>query len=94
MSKPNNHILIPVASDLIIPGDPRMKKEVNEKLSPESSYTDNLNQRINELETAIGQDEMTSLSRAYAIREEASRAKISELDASDAKLKKSDETER
>ena len=53
-----------------------MKKQENEKTSAESSYSNNLNQRIDELESAIGQNEATSLSRAYAIREEASRIKI------------------
>jgi len=93
MSKPNNHILIPVASDLVIPGDPRLKKEASEKLLAESSYTDNLNQRINELETAIGQDETTSLARAYAIREEASRAQTSEIDSSSEEIETQKEKE-
>jgi hypothetical protein len=93
MSKPNNHILIPVASDLVIPGNPLMKKEASEKHSAESSYIDNLNRRINELETAIGQDETTSLGRAYAIREEASRAKTSEIDLSTTESDKSDKIE-
>lgn len=83
MSSPDNHILIPVVSDLVVPGDPRLKKETYEKMSAESAYADNLNQRINELESAIGQDGMTSLSRAYAIREEASRAKNTELEQAD-----------
>ena len=73
MSSPDNNALIPVVSDLIIPGDPLLKKEAYEKLSDESAYADNLNLRINELEDAIGQNDATSLSRAYAIREEASR---------------------
>jgi hypothetical protein len=80
MSSPDNHILIPVVSDLVVPGDPRLKKGAYEKMSAESAYADNLNQRINELESAIGQDEMTSLSRAYAIREEASRAKNTQFE--------------
>ncbi len=73
MTSPDNNTLIPVVSDLIIPGDPLLKKEAYEKLSDESAYADNLNLRINELEDAIGQNDATSLSRAYAIREEASR---------------------
>jgi hypothetical protein len=66
----------------MIPGDPRLKKEGNEKLSAGSLYADNLNLRINELESAIGQNKSTSLSRAYAIREEASRTKVSDIDLS------------
>jgi hypothetical protein len=83
MSNPDNNTFIPVASDLIIPGDPRLKKEDSEKLSAASLYANNLNLRINELESAIGQNKSTSLSRAYAIREEASRTKISDSDVLD-----------
>lgn len=82
MSNLDNTTFIPVASDLIIPGDPRLKKEGSDKLSAESLYADNLNLRINELESAIGQNKSTSLSRAYAIREEASRTKVSDIDLS------------
>jgi hypothetical protein len=89
MSSFDKNTLIPVVSDLIIPGDPRLKKEANEKLSSESSYADNLNLRINELEDAIGQDDATSLARAYAIREEASR-KTSKTDYSKVVAEKSD----
>ncbi len=90
MSSPDTHILIPVVSDLVIPGDPRLKKEAYEKMSSESTYADNFNQRINELESAIGQDETTSLARAYAIREEASRAKNTESDYLDEKTEEQD----
>ncbi len=76
MSNSNENILIPVVSDLVIPGDPRLKKLANEKMSDESNYTDSFNQRIDELESAIGQNELTTLGRAYAIREEASRVSI------------------
>jgi len=80
MSNSDENILIPVVSDLIIPGDPRLKKKASEKLSDESSYSDNFNQRINELESAIGQNDSTSLSRAYAIREEASRVSVQKIE--------------
>ncbi|MCK5918322.1 MAG: hypothetical protein KAG34_07845 [Cocleimonas sp.] len=90
MSSPDNNTLIPVVSDLMIPGDPLLKKEAYEKLSAESAYADNLNLRINELEDAIGQNDSTSLSRAYAIREEASR-KSSKTDYS--KIESDDEQE-
>ena len=76
MSNSNENILIPVVSDLVIPGDPLLKKSANEKMSDESNYTDSFNQRIDELESAIGQNELTTLGRAYAIREEASRVSI------------------
>ena len=87
MSSPDNYTLIPVISDLVVPGDPRLKKEDHEKTSAESAYADNLNQRINELESAIGQDDMTSLARAYAIREEASRAKKAEMESFENEVK-------
>ncbi|MCK5812613.1 MAG: hypothetical protein KAH03_00075 [Cocleimonas sp.] len=92
MSSPDNPTLIPVISDLVVPGDPLLKKEAYEKMSAESAYADNLNQRINELESAIGQDDMTSLSRAYAIREEASRAKYHKSDYSDDQSESQDES--
>ena len=80
MSNSDENILIPVVSDLVIPGNPRLKKKASEKMSEESSYSDNFNQRIDELESAIGQNDSTSFSRAYAIREEASRVSIPKKD--------------
>ncbi|HIO92043.1 MAG TPA: hypothetical protein EYG68_04265 [Leucothrix mucor] len=92
MSNSDENTLIPVVSDLVIPGNPRLKKQANEKLSVESNYTDNFNQRIDELESAIGQDDSTSLSRAYAIREEANRVVISNTkEANDTALENNDQ---
>lgn len=65
---------IPVVSDLVVPGNPQLRQQ--SKTSGNSSYVDALNSRIEELESAIGQDTMGSRSRAYAIREEANRGKI------------------
>lgn len=73
----NNTTLIPVISDLVIAGDPQMKKTKHEKTSAESEYSSNLSLRINELEMAIGQNNSTTMGRAYAIREEASRVSLS-----------------
>lgn len=80
MSNSDENILIPVVSDLVIPGDPRLKKKTGEKISEESRYSDNFNQRIDELESAIGQNDSTLLSRAYAIREEASRVSTPKIE--------------
>ena len=65
---------IPVVSDLVVPGNPQLRQQ--SKSSGNSSYVDALNSRIDELESAIGQDTMGSQSRAYAIREEANRGRI------------------
>ena len=65
---------IPVVSDLVVPGNPQLRQQ--SKASGNSSYVDALNYRIDELESAIGQDTMGSQSRAYAIREEANRGRI------------------
>ena len=65
---------IPVVSDLVVPGNPELRKQSN--TTGNNSYVDALNHRIDELESAIGQDTMGSQSRAYAIREEAHRGKV------------------
>ena len=68
---------IPVVSDLVVPGDPalRRKNDATGKNNA-SRYADALNSRIDELESAIGQDTMGTQSRAYAIRAEASRNRM------------------
>jgi len=71
-SKSSGHI--PVVSDLVVPGNPRLRQRSN--TSGNNSDVDALNSRIDELESAIGQNTMGSQSRAYAIREEANRGKI------------------
>ena len=65
---------IPVVSDLVVPGNPRLRQQSD--ATGNSSYVNALNSRIDELESAIGQDTMGSQSRAYAIREEANRGRI------------------
>ncbi|PID46762.1 MAG: hypothetical protein CSB47_02250 [Proteobacteria bacterium] len=65
---------IPVVSDLVRPGNPQLKKQSGS--SDNHSYINALNDRIEELESAIGQDAIGSQSRAYAIRQEASRCNI------------------
>lgn len=62
------HTNIPLVTDLVAAGDPLMKAnaELN-KASPEH-HLDGLNQRINDIETAIGQDKKDPVGRAHAIR--------------------------
>ena len=67
---------IPVVSDLVVPGNPELRQQSQTTgASKNRSYVDDLNSRIDELESAIGQDTMGSQSRAHAIRAEASRSK-------------------
>ncbi|RVU86181.1 hypothetical protein EOL70_01665 [Leucothrix sargassi] len=67
---------IPVVSDLVVPGNPALRQASNAAgQAKNKNYVDDLNSRIDELESAIGQDTMGSQSRAYAIRAEANRKK-------------------
>ena len=67
---------IPVVSDLVVPGNPELRQQSNTAgKSKNRNYVDDLNSRIDELESAIGQDTMGSQSRAHAIRAEASRTR-------------------
>lgn len=73
-SKASAHI--PVISDLVVPGNPRLRQQANDRANSQANnYVDALNMRIDELESAIGQDTIGSQSRAYAIRAEANRGK-------------------
>ncbi len=66
---------IPVVSDLVVPGNPELRQTSKTTgQSKNRNYVDDLNFRIDELESAIGQDTMGSQSRAHAIRAEASRS--------------------
>lgn len=67
---------IPVVSDLVVPGNPALRRQSHAAGNSKTrNYVDDLNSRIDELESAIGQDTMGSQSRAHAIRAEASRNK-------------------
>ena len=72
-SKASEHI--PVVSDLVVPGNPDLRQQTINNNDDNGNYLDQLNSRIDELETAIGQDTIGSQSRAYAIRAEANRRK-------------------
>jgi len=69
MSKNSN---IPLATDLVYEGDPIMKAKV-ELNNSIPSHLEDLNQRIDDIETAIGQDESDPVGRAHAIRSENSK---------------------
>jgi len=66
MSKNQN---IPILTDLIAAGNPKLKASERDKqaLSPQLA---NLNMRIDEIETAIGQEKSNPIGRAFAIRAE------------------------
>lgn len=63
------NIVIPVVTDVVIPGDPAMKEKAQLAAQKDSAVV-NLQRRIDEVETAIGQKEEVSHSRAHAIRAE------------------------
>jgi len=61
-----------------MPGNPALRQQNDASGNTKSGrYADDLNLRIDELESAIGQDTMGTQSRAYAIRAEASRGRAS-----------------
>lgn len=63
----DQHTNIPLVTNLIAAGDPAMKAkaQLNEQVP---THLDDLNQRIGDIETAIGQDNTGPLGRAHAIR--------------------------
>ena len=66
------HANIPMVTKLVAAGDPKLKAQAKSKNSS-FSHIDELNQRIDELETAIGQDNSGPIGRAFAIRAESNR---------------------
>jgi len=60
---------IPLVTDLIAAGDPALKVNAD-ALNQKSSQFEELNTRIDELESAIGQDTSGPIGRAFAIRAE------------------------
>ncbi len=73
----SRNINIPVATDLIVSGDPQLKALAQKNYSI-PSHIEELNNRIDELEHAIGQDNSGPIGRAFAIRAEASCDKDSD----------------
>lgn len=60
---------IPTITNLVVAGDPRLKTQAQSDYSI-PSHIEELNMRIDDIESAIGQDDSSSMSRAYAIRAE------------------------
>ena len=86
MSKPpSKSSYVPVVSDVVVRGKAKLRKPERKAAtsSDNNNYADALNSRIDELESAIGQNTIGSKSRAYAIREEA----ISDLPPASKKTK-------
>ena len=69
------YINIPIITDLVYSGDPRLKARAkdNKAINP---HLKELNKRIDQIETAIGQDATGPVGRAFAIRAEKKEAKI------------------
>ena len=64
----NSHS-IPTLTNLVAAGNPSKKAKAKSSNS-KSSHLDDLNQRIDEIENAIGQDNSGPVGRAFAIRAE------------------------
>ena len=78
---------IPVVSDLVMPGNPALRRQ-GDTSGKIRRHADALNSRIDELESAIGQDTMGTRSRAFAIRAEANRSRIPPTKKLNSKQKK------
>ena len=62
---------IPLVTDVVVLGNPEMKRLAMEAGNASMDHAAiNLQRRIDEVESAIGQDESKSPSRAHAIRAE------------------------
>ena len=64
-----NYNNVPTLTNLVAAGNPR-KKATARNNGFSSSHLDELNQRIDEIEDAIGQDNVGPVGRAHAIRAE------------------------
>lgn len=73
----SKNINIPIITHLVFAGDPKLKAQAQETYSV-PSYIEELNNRIDEIENAIGQDNTGPIGRAYAIRAEESCDKDSD----------------
>ena len=69
--KPNTNN-VPTITNLVANGNPTKKAQAKKKSSG-SSHLDELNQRIDEIENAIGQDNSGPVGRAFAIRAETNK---------------------
>jgi hypothetical protein len=88
----NSNQNIPLASKLVCPGDPAMKAHASKRYSV-PSHLEELNARIDELESAIGQDANGPVGRAFAIRAEKSCDKDSDASVGHLYPKKSEKNQ-
>ena len=72
MPKARKHSNAPTLTNLVAAGNP-VKKAQAKKNRASSSHLDELNQRIDEIENAIGQDNTGPVGRAFAIRAETNK---------------------
>ena len=72
MPRRQNHANVPTITDLVAAGDPAKKAQAKNEAYG-STHLNELNNRIDEIENAIGQDNTGPVGRAFAIRAETSR---------------------
>ncbi len=75
-----------MASDLVARGNPQLKALALKNHAP-STHLAELNNRIDELESAIGQDNSGPIGRAFAIRAEATCDKDSDASIGHLRMK-------
>jgi hypothetical protein len=69
-SESNSNTRVPVVTDLVIPGDPKLKKLAEASSKKDNEAVHKLQKHIEEVESAIGQDDGQTIGRAHAIRKE------------------------
>jgi len=72
MPKTNKYNNVPTLTKLVAAGNP-LKKFKAKASNSSSSHLNELNQRIDEIENAIGQDNSGPVGRAFAIRAESNK---------------------
>jgi len=75
----SKHLNIPLLTRLVAPGNPRLKAAAQQN-NQIPSHIEELNMRIDEIETAIGQTNNGPIGRAYAIRAEENNTEANQLD--------------
>ena len=93
MNNGTNNQNVPLATNLVHPGDPAMKARAAQRYTV-PSHLEELNTRIDELESAIGQDTDGPVGRAFAIRAEKSCDKDSDASVGHLYPKKTDEPKK
>ncbi len=73
----SKNLNVPIITKLVVAGDPELKRKAK-KIYSIPSHIEELNMRIDEIESAIGQDTKGPIGRAFAIRAEESCDKDSD----------------